>query len=144
MSPKCDLQVDFRYDFELFGLVSKTKEYKLAWSLNKALDLNLAKSSDLVISFLEDRSIIISNFVFQTNHGSFRLLSNKGCTDHTSHDSLYLLPELTDIDYLLMVQLDIDTFDYFDFSKQLMASDNIQAVASIRVHSLQHKENLIF
>ncbi len=144
MSVKCELQVDYQYDFELLGLVSKVKEYKLAWSLNRTLGLNLAKSSDLVINFLKDQTIVISNFIFQSSHSTFRLLKNEGWSDESGEEKTFFLPEISDIDYLLMVTTKSDDFDFDHLIKTISITQHIESVSSIRVHSLEHKENLIF
>src|SRR5690606_8652811 len=100
MSKSRELQLAIQYNLDLIGLVSSAKEYKLAWSLNQNLGLKLAKSEDLAINFVGDRSIIISNFTFITSHCTFRLLKNLAVSDDSPE---YLLPELKNIDYFLLI-----------------------------------------
>ena len=48
---KKKLVVDYEIDFDLFGLISTVKDYKLAWLLNKHLSIHLTREEDLSITF---------------------------------------------------------------------------------------------
>ncbi len=43
------LDVEYACDFDLFGLVSSSREHTLAWTLNRALRLRLIKQPDLLL-----------------------------------------------------------------------------------------------
>lgn len=141
MSTSRELHLALHCDFDLFGLVSPAKEYKLAWSLNQNLGLKLVKSKDLAINFLDDRSIIISNFTFTTSHCTFRLLKNLALSEDSKE---YLLPELKNVDYFLLIKNESDTFDLNKYVKRLPEIDAVQSFTSINVEKLENKENLIF
>ncbi|WP_370539754.1 IPExxxVDY family protein [Algoriphagus sp. Y33] len=49
---KAKLLIEHTYDFELLGLVSPVKDYKMAWLINRELDLNLIKYDDLLLEFM--------------------------------------------------------------------------------------------
>lgn len=136
-----ELQLAIEYNLDLIGLVSSAKEYKLAWSLNHKLGLKLAKSEDLAINFVEGRTIIISNFTFTTSHCTFRLLKNRALSGNTD---AFLLPELKNIDYFLLIKNESDTFELSSYVNRLQEVDVVQSFTSINVENLENKENLIF
>ncbi len=136
-----ELQLTLQCDFDLIGLVSSAKEYKLAWSLNQNLGLKLAKSKDIAINFVGNRSIIISNFTFTTSHCTFKLLKNHAISEDWNQ---YLLPELKNVDYFLLIKNESDTFDPGKYLCHLSEIGIVQSFASINVENLKNKENLIF
>jgi hypothetical protein len=136
-----EIQFAFERDFDLFGLNTVVKEYKLAWCLNQHLCLNLAKSEDLAINFVDDRTIIISNFTFTTTHCTFKLLKNHAIS---TDEEVYLLPELKNVDYFLMIVNESDTFDIEYYRKKLPEVKILQSFRQISIDKLQNKENLIF
>lgn len=143
MSSGQELQIDynFRCDFELIGLVSAAREYKLAWHINRHLDLNLAKTEDLVIKFVSEQDILVSNFVCSISHCSFQLLKNRS-TDQESGP--YLLPELKNMDYFLIIKNESDTFDSSKCIQKLSDISVITSYQRIDVDKLTNKENLLF
>ncbi|MEK6480788.1 IPExxxVDY family protein [Catalinimonas sp. 4WD22] len=141
MSTSREIQINIPCNFDLLGIVSSAREYKLAWSLNKSLGLKLAKSQDLVINFVNDHSIIISNFIFTTSHCTFRLLKNCALTESEAD---FLLPELKNLDYFLLIKNESDTFELDSYVKRLPEIDAVQSFTTINVDNLDNKENLIF
>lgn len=141
MSTSRELQISIPCDFDLLGIVSSAKEYKLAWSINQRLGLKLAKSEDLVINFINDHNIIISNFTFKTSHCIFRLLKNSAISDSTSD---FLLPELKNLDYFLLIKNESDTFELDSIVSRMYDVKDIQSFTTINVDNLENKENLIF
>lgn len=141
MSFNREIQVDFNRNFELIGLVSSAKEYKLAWHLNRQLNIKLVKSEDLVINFAAQPTIIISNFTFTTTHCTFRLLKNLA---ETEGKSLFLLPEKKDIDFFLMINDESDTFEASDYLAKLAEISFIESYQIVNVDKLTNQENLIF
>lgn len=140
---KRKLEAEFDYDFSLFGLISALKEYKLAWLLNNHLDVQLDKSKDIKIDFLKSQNLVISNYLYETEHSSFRLLKNKSM-DQFEDNSAFLLPELNRFDYLVIVRGFEDTFTVQEIKNKLSAIPNIQYVQNFHIDTLKSKENLIF
>lgn len=140
---KRKLEAEFDYNFTLFGLISVLKEYKLAWQLNNHLEIQLDKVRDIEIDFIKSQNLIISNYLFETEYSSFRLLKNKSM-DLYSDNPAFLLPELKRFDYLILVQGFEDTMS-FDEMKVIMSSiPKIQFVQTFDVEDLKSRENLIF
>ena len=59
---KAKLFIEPTFDFELLGLVSPVKDYKMAWVINREMDLNLAKAKDLELEFISDARMEISQY----------------------------------------------------------------------------------
>ena len=57
---KNDFNDVYDINYDLFGIVSNIKEYKLAWILNKIFSIDLIKFDDLIIT-----NIIKKHFRFQ-------------------------------------------------------------------------------
>ena len=47
------LDVEYECDFDLFGVVSSSREHMLAWQLNQVLRLRLIKQQDLIYDLLQ-------------------------------------------------------------------------------------------
>ena len=110
---KAKLLIEHTYDFELLGLVSPVKDYKMAWLINRDLDLNLVKFEDLELEFMTLPSLKISQYFLSLPHGFVQLLKNKAL--NSTNQVSYLIPELKTMDYFLLVQdetfqISINTF----------------------------------
>ena len=140
---KRKLEAEFEYDFSLFGVISALKEYKLAWLINRHLEVQLGKSMDIRIDFLKSQDLVISNYLYETENSSFRLLKNKSM-EQFEDNSAFLLPELNRFDYLVIARGFEDTFSHTEIKKKLAAIPNIQYVQHFEVENLKSKENLIF
>lgn len=133
--------VEYDYDFVLIGIVAAFKEYKLAWLLNKYLKIELKKSDDLEYNFLKGCKLIISNFIFETEYISFRLLKNKS-VDFYGAIKPYLIPELKQYDYLILLNrdyADVNT-DYFTEIKKI---PYLELVIILDANILPSKDNLL-
>lgn len=140
---KRKLEVEFNYDFVLLGIISALKEYKLAWLINNRLEIQLDKSKDIEIDFLKSQNLVISNYLFETEHSSFRLLKNKSA-DQFELNQAFLIPELKRFDYLALVQGFEDTLSTEDLKRELTSIPNVQYVQHFDVEELKSKENLVF
>lgn len=140
---KNKLIVEYEYNFDLLGIISPAKGYKLAWLINETLKIKLKKEKDLALEFLNDKNIVISNYLFQTEHSIFRLIKNKSY-DSGNEGQLYLLPELKDFDYLIMINGFEDTFNSVEVTDKLKQLNEIQYLQKINISDLKSKENLIF
>ena len=137
---KNKLSIEYDYDFDLVGIITPIKEYKLAWLLNTSFGIELEKQADIEINFLKNK-ICISNYLCESENSQFRLLKNKGVT---SKQNIYLLPELSQFDFLIMVQDEGGTFEAKNLTNKLKLVDAIRYVANIDLEQLKNKENLLF
>ena len=135
------LDVEYDYDFKLFGLVSSNKEYKLAWHICQYLHIRLVKKPDLVYDFINKGKLVISQYLYTTEHSTFRLLRNKS-TVLGSLKKPFLLPEIKDYDYI--VQISGEMANQIDevFAK-LRALDTVQYIKEFDPESFKFKDNLL-
>lgn len=140
---KRKLEAEFEYDFSLFGIISALKEYKLAWLLNNNLDVQLDKANDIEIEFLKSQNLTISNYLFETENSSLRLLKNKS-VDQIGDNPAFLLPELKRFDYFTIIQGFEDTFSNQVLKQKISSIPGVQFVQLFPLESLKSRENLIF
>jgi len=140
---KRKLEAEFDYDFSLFGMITALKEYKLAWLINTSLNVQLDKAKDIEIDFLKSDNLIISNYLFQTEHSYLRLLRNKSM-DQFDENSIYLMPELKRFDYFMLVSGFEDSLSNEVLKEKISLIPKVQYVQIFAVDSLKSKENLIF
>ena len=138
---KTKLFIEPTFDFELIGLVSPVKDYKMAWLINRDLDLDLVRSEDLQIEFLSSPRLEISQYFLSLPHGYIQLLKNKAI--NTSQQLAYLIPELRNLDYFLLVQDHTKQLSITSFVDHLTKNPFIQSVVRLDVSKLKSKENLL-
>lgn len=134
------LKVALDFDFELMGIVSQSPEYKLAWSINQQLNINLIRAKEARIEFVNYSDLLISYYIFETENSLLRLIKNK------SHEggAIFLLPEAKQIDYLLQIYNHSGAFDCKNIFSTLAKNSEIQFITRIELEKLKSKENLIF
>ena len=138
---KSRLLIDYEYDFTLMALLSPLREYKLAWYMNQLLHIRLVKEKDIQLNFTNQPNLCISNYIFATEHTVLRLLKNRSVGDE---EQGFLLPELKQFDYLIMLQGEGDFFDETDLPAVLQKIPTVEFVKPVDVNNLKSKENLIF
>lgn len=138
---KAKLLVEPTFDFELLGLVAPIREYRMAWLINQAMDLNLVKADDLEIDFLNMPKLEISQYFLSLPHGFIQLLKNKAL--NSSQQLAYLIPELKNLDYFLLVQDETEQVQLSTFIDQLAKNPLIQSIVRIDISKLKSKENLL-
>ena len=137
------LIVDYDYNFEILAIISSVKDYKLAWAISKSLNINLCKSQDLCLDFVKEGRLLISNFIFETEYTTFRVLRNKSY-EFTKIPKPYLLPELKEYDYIIKISgehTSLNAESTFDKIKNLPI---VEYIKQIDIYNLKSKENLIF
>ena len=141
MSFKLDISYDF--DFELIGLVTSARGFKLAWLLNDALYLQLIRMPDVSLEFLDGSKLQFNNFVHRTEHNAYQLIKNKSHLFEQTQKP-YLLPELKEYDYFLRIDNATGSIDLETIREKLSLLSQIQYCTSINLEELKSRENLIF
>lgn len=137
------LEIEYNYDFLLYGLISPHKEYKVAWKLNKLLNLDLEYNTDIELNFKNNQKLQICNYIFETDYVSFRLIRNKAIYSENIQKP-FLIPELKGYDYLLIVDGDEDILGRQEIREPLKNSDFFAYFDEFEASKLKSKENLIF
>lgn len=139
---KSKLIVDHNFDFELVGIISNAKGYKLTWEINRALKLNLVKAKDLVLSFIDNNHLTILNYKYETENNKLLLIKNRGVESDGIPGS-FLIPELQRFDYLLWAR-SVNKFDFVLWIDKIKELKVIQYAIRIDIEKLKSKENLLF
>ena len=137
------LEVEYDYDFDLFGLVSSSKEHKLAWALNKCFNIRLVKQQDLNYDFFNKGRLVISNYLHCTQHSTFRLLRNKS-VDLSTLKKPFLMPDIKEYDYLIQISGALSDFYQQELLNRFKLVPIIQYANKFDPNSLKFKENLMF
>lgn len=140
---KKKLDAEINYDFILLGLISPLKEYKLAWSINQSLKIQLSKQSDIELEFIKAKNLLISNYTYETEHSLLRLLKNKSINEFVDKPS-FLVPELKRFDFLIQAFGFEDTFSAQDLKNKVSDVPKVQFVQNFVIDELKSRENLIF
>ncbi|MGY6521587.1 MAG: IPExxxVDY family protein [Mongoliitalea sp.] len=138
---KNKLVFDYQFDFEILGFVAPVKDYKLAWAINKQLDLRLKKVDDYYLELLNQPDLFVPQFLEKKEHGFVQLLKNKSNTFGPT--SAYLIPELKMMDYFMLIQDFTEELNLNTYIERLSSVDFIQNVVKIDVTKLKSKENLL-
>jgi hypothetical protein len=137
---KSKLVIDYDFDFELWGVISVSKGYKLAWELNQRLDIRLVKQPDLVVGFKKGEEKSFSFFAFETPLNRLKLFKNKPVDADSG--KYYLIPEFPHYDFILLTQMEGELHE--KFIPQLKEIPTVELVASIPLEGLKSKLNFIF
>ena len=138
---KAKLQIEPTFDFELLGIVSPIREYRMAWLVNQELELNLVKVDDLELEFLNFEKLEIAQYFLSLPHGFIQLLKNKAL--NSAQQLAYLVPELKNLDYFLLVQDETEQLDLSNFMEKLSQNPLVQSIVRIDISKLKSKENLL-
>ena len=136
------LDVEYDCDFDLFGIVSSSREHKLAWTLNSTLRLRLVKQQDLIYDLLAQGRLVISNYLHATENLSLRLFRNRS-VDPSPLKKPFLAPDIKEYDYLLAVSNGSGHLADEELMQCLTALDAVQYVCQFDPNTLKYKETLI-
>jgi hypothetical protein len=135
------LEIEYTFDFDLYGISSTLKPYKLAWELNRCLNINLIKSEDYEVMHKSNVPSNHLHFSQVTAHTLVKLLQNKPIEE--SEERNLLLPELPRFDFILLVRGEAYT-DSNRLQELLRNIPSIELVAFIPLTALKSKEHFIF
>jgi len=137
------LDVEYDCDFDLFGIVSSSREHKLAWTLNSTLRLRLVKQQDLIYDLLAQGRLVISNYLHATENLSLRLFRNRS-VDPSPLKKPFLAPDIKEYDYLIQVSNGSGALAADELLEQLTRLPEVQYACQFDPNSLKFKENLLF
>ena len=131
------------FDFDLVGIVSTVKEYKLVWHINKVTDWKLVKAPDITIEFSGNQKITVSNFEFEMEHLLVNLVKNR-LVARPNQAFQYLLEELKQFDYLLKYRDETEQTSIKDVLSFLKDISVIEYAAILEPQLIRSRDNLIF
>ena len=133
------LEIEYSYDFELLGLTTSAKSYKLAWELNRTLHVRLVKQPDLVVQ-ARAHFLTYSVYMHESPVNTLRLFKNKSNEAEQSRN--LLVPECPHGDYILMIQG--EELQSNRLREELRNIPSIELVAFIPLDALKYKDTFIF
>ncbi len=109
-------------NYELIGIVSTSKEYKIAWHLNKLLNIKLIKMKDEVINLINGSKVKISYLEFKVEKKHIKLISNKLRNSNRS----YLVSALSNFDFFILFSKNFFEFEDYDIINILKSNNTFQ------------------
>ena len=137
------LVLEYEYDFELLGLVSSAKEYKLCWAINRCLGLSLSKQQDTRFDFSNEEYMLVSYFEETTEHWAIRLFKNKA-VEFEKAKKPFLLPEKIEYDFFLQIEGEFEKCDLDEVKRKLTDLYLVQMINTVDTENLPSRENLIY
>ncbi len=136
---KLFLDLEFDFDFTLFGVSSHVANYRIAWGMNKLFEIDLERVDDVDLSFDLNKkgSFSLHRFNDDESYTTFHLLSNR-C------DAGYLIPELKQIDYFIQYWGPMSDKELFSFKEELREIPSVLASIKINPMELKSRNNLLF
>lgn len=138
---KNKLVIDYDFDFELAGIVSAVKGYKLAWEINHCLDIRLVRQPDLMVGFKGNEEGSFIHYALGSNLNRLKLFRNRSLEDDRAR---FLVPEFPRFDYILLYQTLTDQKTQEEMKDQLKKIPAIEMIAPIPLTNLKSRSNFIF
>ncbi len=135
------LEIDYSYDFELIGVISSAKGYKLAWDINKCLGVRLIKQPDLSIQFSNQITATFPYFSYESQLNWIKLFRNKPNEQEAA--KIILVQEFPHFDYVIMSQ-GADKIESKRLQEYLRSIPSVEMVAFIPLEALKAKDYFIF
>lgn len=136
---KSILRIHYEYPFEVIGIVSSAKEYRLCHLLNKKLEKNFVRVDDLsMVLNKQGDDALFCMFVHTEDPAEKHILvGNRG-------NNAWFFPEIKNVDYLLIVRDPGSWFDIEETLRQVRSIEIVNGAYSIEFAKLKSKENLLF
>jgi hypothetical protein len=137
---KNKLLIDYDFDFQLLGISTVAKGYKLAWDINQQLAINLIKQPDLVVGFKNNEEKSFSFYAFETPLNRLKLFKNRPLDQDTG--KYFLIPEFPHYDFIILAAMEEQ--HQLNLIDLLRSIPSVQLVAPIPLEGLKSKSNFIF
>ena len=134
------LEIEYNYDFELLGIASSVRSYKLAWEVNRALHVALKKQDDLKLT-TRDGEFFFTYYSHQSAVNTVNLFRNRSNDSETK--GIFLVPEHPHLDYILYARGNEEVSGN-RLQELLREIPSIELVAFLPLAALKSKDNFIF
>ena len=137
---KLVLNIEYDFDFILFGISCHEKDYRLSWTINNKLGIDLSKEKDLEIDVKKHKEPMAHSFFAFEEEDQFKqfyLINNRGTKG-------LLIPEQKQVDYFLMIKGKITSEEKNIYLKNVKEIPMVQMAFDILPSTLKSKENLLF
>lgn len=150
----------FEQPYKLFAIHSSVEEYKLAYLLNKHLNLKLARTPKDVDLHKGSENAFFAHFYYEDlqKYCTYHLVSNVAREEEMSGsggESLFfgeqlavkksfLLPEFKQVDYLVKIEDELDAVSEKILTSRIMEIPQVSTAYAFDLDRIKSKENLIF
>ncbi|TSE09375.1 IPExxxVDY family protein [Aquimarina algiphila] len=148
-------------DYELIAIHCSLASYRLAFLLNKNLNLKLFRKKEDINFEYPDFTANFPLYQYEDHfqYNTYSLLANKfqalGVSKNHIADGLfntieetyttkYLIPELKNVDYFLKIETETSKFSNSSLVTQLLTISQVITAYSVEYTQLKSKNNLIF
>jgi len=134
------LKFEIDLDFVLIAVTTSQKDYRICYLINKYLNLNFVKSADLEIDISEvlpPAFFSLYRYNSDDTETDYYFIANKGSEG-------YLVPEMSKVDFFLMIKNHIDEIDIDKMISALNKIPEVVAAAKIDPKKIKSRENLLF
>lgn len=138
---KKKLEIEYTFDFELLGITSSAKGYKLAWEVNSVLGSRLAKQPDLTVVIKPNIMCSYAHYSHENEVNTLMLFRNRPNEPDLTRQ--VLVPEFPHYDYILLTKGEAH-MDSKRLQELLRKISSIELVAFIPLAALKSKDNFIF
>jgi hypothetical protein len=139
MAKKNVIEVDFDFDFTLWGIATTLRDYQICWELNRALKLQLSREEDIEFSNPhKGKHLLFSLFRYydEMDKCLYHLLGNKYYNE-------FLVPEVKEADYLFRLTGEVPDDFITDITKAVKLVPKVMAVIPLKASELKSRHNLI-
>lgn len=138
---KSKLVIEYDFDFELAGVISPLKGYKLAWEINQKLGVKLVRQPDLAVGFKNQEERYFSFYAYETRLNRLKLFKNKPVDYETG--KYFLVPEFPRFDFILLTASEDVNFTSM-ILQAIKEIPSVELVAPIATDSLKSRSNFVF
>src|SRR5687767_9364477 len=149
---KSKLLIEYEFNFELLGVASTARGYKLAWDINQLLGIRLIKQPDLLVGFKNTEEKSFSFYAYETALNRLKLFKNKPAYAETAsagesaeqeRGKYYLIPEFPHYDFIILAAME-EQYAHHKLIDLIRSIPSVQLVAPIPMEGLRSKSNFIF
>ena len=162
---KHTLEIEYDYDFVLIGISSHEKDYRLCWTLNNKLNIDLVKKESLEIKGKKQTTPSYFSFFMFDNPDAFMeysvianfseskslaltettLFATEGKSKTSSQsENEFLIPEHKQMNYLFVIRGELENEEVNEIIQEIKNIDIVLTAIRIDPKSLKSKQNLIF
>ncbi|MFD0793204.1 IPExxxVDY family protein [Mucilaginibacter litoreus] len=134
------LRFEIDLDFVLIAITTSLKDYRICYYVNRHLNFNFIRTDDLRLdNALNGAEMLFSlyHYSWDNTETDFYFISNKGTEG-------YLVPEMREADYFIMIKNYIDEEDLDNIISALNKIPDIVAAVKIDPKKIKSRENLLF
>ena len=138
---KSKLVIEYDFDFDVFGISSTLRGYKLAWEINQRLGIRLVRQADLIVGFKHRVDRGFPHYSYETRSNRLKLLRNKPAEGQRG--KYLLLPEFPHFDFIMLAKLQ-EHPSRLELTDVLKDIPSVALVAPIELETLKSKTNFVF